>query len=185
VPNTEVQPMSHPLAAFDARIDKLIDPLRKNPHANRVFYAASALADHSLIWLILASLKAVTQEETSGIKAAIGIGAESLIVNIGVKSLFGRARPIEADHSHPHQLRYPLTSSFPSGHASAAFAAAMIIGKRPWSRIAMFGLATVVSTSRVHVRIHHASDVVAGAGLGVGLGWALSRLLERSQKPLE
>ncbi len=173
--------MNHLVANFDARIDALMEPLRANPHANRIFYAASALADHSLIWLILAALKAVAQDEDSGIKTSLGIGAESLIVNVGVKSLFGRARPIDADHSHPHQLRYPMTSSFPSGHASAAFAAAILISNRGWSRAAMFALATVVSTSRVHVKIHHASDVVAGAGLGLGLGWVLSRLLNLSR----
>ena len=33
-----------------------------------------------------------------------------------------------------------------------------------------YALAVVVASSRVYVRIHHASDVVAGAALGVGLG---------------
>jgi len=31
-------------------------------------------------------------------------------------------------------------------------------------------LASVVAVSRAYVRIHHASDVVAGAVVGVGLG---------------
>jgi undecaprenyl-diphosphatase len=33
-----------------------------------------------------------------------------------------------------------------------------------------FGLAGIVALSRPYVRIHHASDVVAGAALGLGLG---------------
>jgi undecaprenyl-diphosphatase len=34
-------------------------------------------------------------------------------------------------------------------------------------------LATMVGASRVHVRIHHPSDVVGGAAVGVALGIAL------------
>ena len=39
-----------------------------------------------------------------------------------------------------------------------------------------YGLAAVVASSRVYVKVHHASDVLAGAALGIGLG-ALGRRL--------
>jgi undecaprenyl-diphosphatase len=39
-----------------------------------------------------------------------------------------------------------------------------------------YGLAVVVSSSRVYVKMHHASDVVAGAAIGVGVA-ALARRL--------
>ena len=45
-------------------------------------------------------------------------------------------------------------------------------------------IATVVAVSRIHVRVHHASDVVAGAAVGAVLGVAgraVSRSLLRSQ----
>ena len=59
---------------------------------------------------------------------AIGIGAESLIVNQGLKRIFRRTRPT-ADGDDRFDIRTPLTSSFPSGHASAAaFAATTLIG---------------------------------------------------------
>jgi undecaprenyl-diphosphatase len=41
-------------------------------------------------------------------------------------------------------------------------------GKR--SAPVWFGLAGIVALSRPYVRIHHASDIVAGAALGLGLG---------------
>jgi len=37
----------------------------------------------------------------------------------------------------------------------------------------------VVSTSRAYVKIHHASDVVAGAAIGIGLGVLARRLWPR------
>jgi len=42
--------------------------------------------------------------------------------------------------------------------------------------VGWFGLATVVACSRIHVRVHHGSDVVAGAALGLALGAVAKRL---------
>jgi len=92
-------------------------------------------------------------------------------VNVGIKSLFRRSRPEwERAHDRPHRLRAPRTSSFPSGHASSAFTAAGVLslGGDPLWPI-YFAIAVVVASSRAYVRIHHASDVVAGAVLGIGL----------------
>ena len=41
---------------------------------------------------------------------------------------------------------------------------------------AWFLVALVVASSRIHVRIHHASDIVAGAALGTVLGLIARRL---------
>ncbi len=74
-------------------------------------------------------------------------------------------------------LRTPLTSSFPSGHASSAFTAAGILSEHdPALRPVFYALAAVVATSRVHVQVHHASDVVVGAALGVVFARAATRL---------
>ncbi len=68
------------------------------------------------------------------------------------------------------QVRQPRTSSFPSGHASAAAMAATLLADRSRAPALWYGVAAVVATSRIHVSIHHASDVVAGAAVGLALG---------------
>jgi undecaprenyl-diphosphatase len=40
-----------------------------------------------------------------------------------------------------------------------------------------FGLAAVIAASRVYVRMHHASDVIAGAALGVAMGAVARRVV--------
>jgi undecaprenyl-diphosphatase len=81
-----------------------------------------------------------------------------------------------AEVERPLYLRVPRTSSFPSGHASSAFMAATLLADRdPHLRAVYFGLAALVATSRVHVRIHHASDVAAGTVLGLALGQIAKR----------
>ena len=107
------------------------------------------------------------------------IGAESLVVNQGVKRLFGRIRPTEAgDPRFP--VRRPSTSSFPSGHASSAFFAAALLTTATGKRMApvWYSTATVVALSRAYVRIHHPSDVVAGAAVGVVLGRIGSKIFK-------
>jgi undecaprenyl-diphosphatase len=52
----------------------------------------------------------------------------------------------------------------------AAWCAAVLLADDdPWAP-AYYGLAGLISYSRVHVRLHHASDVAAGALLGLGIG---------------
>jgi diacylglycerol kinase family enzyme len=64
----------------------------------------------------------------------------------------------------------PWTSSFPSGHAAsaAAFAAGATM-EFPAAGAVLVPLAAAVCYSRVHVGVHHRSDVWAGAALGVTL----------------
>ena len=103
------------------------------------------------------------------------MGIESALVNLGIKSLFKRTRPAH-EGDRPLQLRQPRTSSFPSGHATSAFTAAALLSDRDRLWPAYYGVAVVVAASRVYVRIHHASDVLAGVAVGVLLGQVGRRL---------
>jgi undecaprenyl-diphosphatase len=159
------------VARFDGRIDRALDRVRGRAWADRLFYTASAVGDHGLLWFALAALRAARrpEEAQAAVRAAVGVGVDSALVNLGIKSLFRRVRPA-SDGKHPLPLRRPRTSSFPSGHASSAFTAAALLGEGdPW-RPLYYGLAVVVATSRVYVRIHHASDVVGGAAVGAVMG---------------
>ena len=165
--------------SFDDSVDRAFDRLRGNPLADRVLYGASAVGDFSLIWHIAGVARALAgdeREEREALRLALALAVESVVVNVGVKSLFRRKRPAWEQH-RPRGLRKPRSSSFPSGHATSAFMAASLLASgRPRSKPAWFALATVVAASRVHVRIHHASDVAAGAVIGVGLGAVTRRL---------
>lgn len=159
------------VAAFDARVDAGFDHLRGRTLPDRVFYAASALGDHSLAWLILGVLRALRCGPDSRIALRVfGVmGLESTLINIVVKSFFRRRRPVWAG-IHPHPLRQPLSSSFPSGHATSAFCGAGLLAQASPAWAAYYAVAVVIAASRVHVRIHHASDVMGGVAIGIFLG---------------
>src|SRR4051794_35770237 len=113
---------------FDEAVDRAFDHLRGNPVADRIFYTASELGDFSLIWLLLAAARGLRSERDwhAAVRAAATLGVESLLVNQGIKQLFGRSRPVW-EGTRPRRLRRPRTSSFPSGHATSAFCAAVVL----------------------------------------------------------
>lgn len=174
------------VAAFDAAVDRQFDRIRGNKVADRIFYGASALGDHSLIWLLLGALRGLRGSEDHHFRAAIRVGGglaiESALVNLGIKSLFRRTRPAW-ELQRPMKLRKPKTSSFPSGHATSAFTAAGLLSDQDVLRPLYYATAAVVATSRVYVRIHHASDVVAGIAVGIALGQIGKRLMPLPAPP--
>jgi len=159
--------------SFDKWCAQQLERLRGHPVADPVFKAASELGDFSGIWHLISVGRALTHRSVARESVALSalIGVESLVVNQGVKRLFGRIRPTESgDPRYP--VRRPSTSSFPSVHASSAFFAAAILTTASGKRMApvWYTTATIVALSRAYVRIHHPSDVVAGAAVGVALG---------------
>jgi undecaprenyl-diphosphatase len=93
--------------------------------------------------------------------------------------LIGRARPFVDGNdvwSYAPFIWKPEYASFPSGHATTAFAALVAIGALfPQARALMWIYAVAVAMSRVIIVAHHPSDVLAAAIVG-----ALGALLVRN-----
>lgn len=165
---------------FDARVDSAFDHLRSRSLANRSFYFLSEAANHSILWHALAwgrvLLRRSDAREAITISAALGI--ESALVNGPIKAAFRRDRPVH-EGERPHQLRTPKTSSFPSGHATSAMCATLLLSRGRRTGPLYLALGLLVALSRVHVKIHHASDVVGGLTIGTALGLIARRTTRR------
>jgi len=110
-------------------------------------------------------------------------------VTTGVKILAGRARPrISGDDASRFQLLRGLRNeeyrSFPSGHATSAFAFASAVSSEtqrwwPSSRWILgpilYSGATLTGVSRIYNNAHWASDVMAGAAIGTLVGLKVVR----------
>lgn len=119
-----------------------------------------------------------------GLHATGAIVLSEVVTGAG-KVLTGRARPSRNLHD-PYDfgfgrgLQGSEYQSFPSGHATAAFATASAvtaeIGERwPESRLAaggaLYAAAALVAASRLYHNQHWASDAVMGAAIGTFSGW--------------
>ena len=102
-----------------------------------------------------------------------------------LKPIFKRARPSVTVADAKPLFGVRRSYAFPSVHATNFFAAAPILGTVfPPARVAFFAVAAAVSFSRVYVGDHWPSDVLAGAALGLFLGWIGRRALLRVERGL-
>lgn len=100
----------------------------------------------------------------------------------GAKPLVGRARPYQSDGA-ARLVAEPAGSSWPSGHTAVAAAMADTVADRlaPAPRALVRAVAGAVACSRLYVGVHHPTDVVAGAGIGV-LSARAARVLVRRRR---
>jgi undecaprenyl-diphosphatase len=110
----------------------------------------------------------------TAVAAGLGSGAASLL-----KEVFDRARPSAEGH-WTALIATPGSASFPSGHATTAFAAAWTIALlRPALRVPALVLAALVAASRVVLGVHYPFDVIAGALTGVAVGTLVAVVARR------
>jgi undecaprenyl-diphosphatase len=116
---------------------------------------------------------------SAGAAALLGAATSAML-----KEVFERLRPPLADPTVTALVVTPGGYSFPSGHATTAFAAAAAVGTlHPRLRWPLLGVAATVGFSRVYLGVHYGLDVLAGAALGtaigIGIALAVRRLLCR------
>lgn len=100
-----------------------------------------------------------------------------------LKAAVGRTRP--RDGTEEDQFRsFGGGSSFPSGHATTAFAVASVFAARSKGWVVptvAYTLATSVAFARVHDRAHFLSDVAMGAVIGIVIGRGVVALHRRDE----
>jgi membrane-associated phospholipid phosphatase len=173
----------HQLGAIDRAVYAAIASVPA-PALDRAMRRLSDAANRSRLWLAIAAALAVTGPagRRAAVRGVLAIGVTSALVNLGIKNLSGRRRPDRAGAGVPgvRQVRMPSSTSFPSGHAAAAFAFATAISTdSPWLAIAIQFLAGGVAYSRVHTGVHYPGDTVVGALIGAGTGQAVSSVADR------
>lgn len=122
-------------------------------------------------------------EAAMHVTAALAAGG---LVNGALKYTIGRERPNETDDPHRYRPFATLNrwQSFPSGHTAVAFTLASAVSEEarsPWVTALAYGGASAVAWSRVYEDKHWASDVTAGALLGIVAGRGTVRLFHRSR----
>jgi undecaprenyl-diphosphatase len=150
------------LNGFAAHHDALEDVLRFFAQDAQFFFVALL----AVLFLATGKWRSVNARHgvvAAGFSALLALGIAHLITEF-----WDRARPYEAHPAAAHLFISPASDpSFPSDHATAAFAIAVAIWLRSrkagWLALAM---ATIVAVSRVAVGVHYPGDVIGGAVIG-------------------
>ncbi len=153
---------------FDFQITRFIALTIPHNILTDYFFAFLSLKGNSIIVWALILLLLIIFEENRNKKFMffffMSFVLTSVINNNLLKNLFQRPRPI---FHFTTPLACPTDFGMPSGHAAAAFAAAVIFAhfdpKRRWIYYVVAGL---VGLSRIYLGCHYFLDVVVGAIVG-------------------
>lgn len=113
---------------------------------------------------------------STGIMGGLAYG-DSVIPNLVVKAITRRERPSDVPTGGSYTGTFfngdksPLKgSSFPSGHATAAFSVATVVSYRyrnhKWVPWVAYGMASAIGLSRIATQAHFPSDVFLGSAMG-------------------
>jgi undecaprenyl-diphosphatase len=163
-----------PVVVFDSSVDSAVHRLR-HPHAVKAVEMFSHAGDGGAVWLAILALLG-RKDPKAAARAALVLAIGSALVNGPLKKVVSRTRPepLVEGAFRPHG------SSFPSGHSFSSWLVASMIPSSSAAKVPAVSIASGISASRVFLRYHHTSDVLAGAAIGVASGLLLRRLVKWS-----
>ncbi len=166
------------VATLYAADSNLYDTVQRNRNrsTNNFAKAITPFGGHRALELSVAMIAGGALARSESVRDAGRDSLESELWAAGVvtpllKRAFGRARPSQGEGSHSY---HPFSNtahheSFPSGHATNAFAFATAVAGHYDSWVVptiVYTIASGVAFSRVNDRAHFPSDVLAGALIG-------------------
>ncbi|HTA32003.1 MAG TPA: phosphatase PAP2 family protein [Solirubrobacteraceae bacterium] len=152
-------------ANLDERLLRVARTHGHTPAADRLVARFSLLGEHAGVWLLIGAVGTALDRERRGEwRRATATVAGVYALNTAIKLVVRRRRPELA--GLPPITRTPTTLSFPSAHASAAFAGARLYSRLGLPAVPLYALATGLALSRLYLGVHYPSDVLAGAALG-------------------
>jgi len=179
------------LLVLDGRLMALITPFR-GPGVEPIALAITSLGWGASALAIAVALAAGGWAGGNPRVTALGLhglGAVSASGLLGqaAKLLFGRVRPGGGDLAGTFQfLSLQPGNSFPSGHATTAFAfAAVLAHAYPRWRWAGYVGAFLVALSRLYLNKHFPADALAGALLGATVGHLAGGWLDRRLEDMQ
>jgi membrane-associated phospholipid phosphatase len=159
---------------LDERLLRLARTRGHSPSAERAVARFSLLGEHAGVWLAIGALAGIVDRpRRSRWRRATATVAGVYGLNTAIKLVVRRQRP--RLRGLPPLADTATQLSFPSAHASTAFAGALAYSRLGLSPVGLYSLALALSGSRLYLGVHYPSDVLGGALLGTAVAWPRSR----------
>ena len=137
------------------------------------------LGDKGYVWIgILILFLFFAKTRKVGILMIFSLLGSLLINNKIIKVLVARPRPYTVVEGLNRIIEAQSEMSFPSGHTSSSFAAAVVIYCMCPKKIGIPAmiLAALISFSRIYVGVHYTTDVLAGALVGTAIAFLVCKI---------
>ncbi|MBR5270693.1 MAG: phosphatase PAP2 family protein [Clostridia bacterium] len=147
----------------------------KNPVLDNIFLFITKLGNSGILWITTAILMLFfAKYRKTGVLTLVSLAVVSVVFTLLMKNLVARERPytyiegILAFDEMSVGIPSHDTFSFPSGHSVTSFAAATCIFLRHKKLgVICYGVALLISFSRLYMYVHFPSDVICGAIFGI------------------
>lgn len=160
------------LVDFDLGIDNFIQEHLSSPLLDKIFTFITHLGDAGILWIALAViLLCFRKTRKVGIVMGMALIFGMIFGNITLKNIFQRPRPFDTPGAlldgDSLLIPRPGEYSFPSGHTTSSFAAAMgiFLFNKKWGTPALV-MAALIAYSRLYVYVHFPTDIIGGILLG-------------------
>jgi len=166
--------MSEFLLNLDGAVLLWVQEHLRGPLSDALFVFYTTLGNAGLVWIaISAFLLLFKRTRRAGVMGLAALLASFVCTNLILKPLVHRIRPWLVVEGLTTLISEGDPHSFPSGHTSAAFAAACAWRQHlpeGWGNLALV-CAALMGFSRLYVGVHFPSDVLAGALVGCLSAW--------------
>lgn len=166
--------------SFDLSVFQWIQGIQ-NDFLDAVLVGITTLGNAGAIFIVLGLGLFITKKyRKAGFAVIVALLVMLICNDLFLKELFARPRPFNLFDSDPQKyaewgkayiypelVNKPSSYSFPSGHTSSAFAAAIALlwQNRKWG-VPVTIFAALMGFSRIYVEVHYCTDVIAGVVSG-------------------
>ena len=157
------------LNGFDRKVFKFTMGLSHESFMHRCMWLVSRSGDWGKIWLAICLFLLYWPQNRRTSEVCMITLLFTTVLGEGVlKRIFRRPRPYVTHGPATLTIPEPNGFSFPSGHTASSVACARILAPlNPWLAAAVYAYAGLMAVSRVYLKVHYVTDVVAGSVIGI------------------
>ena len=157
---------------IDNRVLDNISRIHK-PALNKIMITAYRAGNAGIVWWAICLPFLINSNwRATGANFVFGLAWAHLMGEIIIKHIVKRVRPCHTLDDDEQLIDRPRFYSFPSGHTTASFAmvGVALMRCKVITFMPILMLAMLIAFSRIYLRVHYLTDVIAGMILGLTCG---------------